>query len=101
MLISLKKMLSVISVKKKEEPLLPQTVETTAEDLTDQEQDKPEMVVEDNKDKSSGKAKLATTSTKTKKKKEFLDFATSALIMVYRTLWGKFLMLLHCVDGWI
>ena len=99
------KMLSVISLKKKEEPLLPQTVETTAEDLTDQEQDKPEMVVEDNKDKSSGKAKLATTSTKTKKKKKFLrsflDVATSVLFMVLWLAPGKFLMVLHCADGWI
>ena len=98
------KMLSVISLKKKEEPLLPQTVETTAEDLTDQEQGKPEMV-EDTKDKSSGKAKLATTSTKTKKKKKFLrsflDVATSVLFMVLWLAPGKFLMVLHCADGWI
>ena len=98
------KMLSVISLKKKEEPLLPQTVETTAEDLTDQEQGKPEMV-EDTKDKSSGKAKLATTSTKTKKKKKFLrsflDVATSVLFMVLWLAPGKLLMVLHCADGWI
>ena len=98
------KMLSVISLKKKEEPLLPQTVETTAEDPTDQEQGKPEMV-EDTKDKSSGMAKLATTSTKTKKKKKFLrsflDVATSVLFMVLWLAPGKFLMVLHCADGWI
>ena len=90
------KMLSVISLKKKEEPLLPQTVETTVEGLTDQEQGKPEMV-------EDTKAKVSTTSTKTKKKKKFLrsflDVATSVLFMVLWLAPGKFLMVLHCLDG--
>ena len=77
-------MLPVISLKKKDEPLLPQTMETTVEGLTDH--DKSEKVKE--------KTKVNITTTKTKKKKFlgcFLDGATSVLFMVLWLAPGKFL----------
>ena len=52
-------MLPVISLKKKDEPLLPQTIESTVEGLTDQ-----------GKSEKVKKTKVSTTTTKTKKKKE-------------------------------
>ena len=65
--------MSVFSLKKKDEPLLPQTMETTVEGLTDQGKSETE------------KTKVSNTTTKTKMKKFlgcFLDGATSVLFMV-------------------
>ena len=79
------KMLSVISLKKKDEPLLPQTVETTVEGLTDQ--GSPE------KEKSGAKAKVTITTTKTKKKKFLKSFGDGVVSVLFMVLWlapGKF-----------
>ena len=69
------RMLSTISLKKKDEPLLPQTIETP--ELTDQ--GNPEKV----KEKSAAKSKVSPSTTKKTQKKKllksFLDGATSVL----------------------
>ena len=81
------RMLPTISIKKKDEPLLPQTIETPEKGLTDPET--PEKV----------KAKTSTstsTTKKTQKKKKilkgFLDGATSVLFTVLCLAPGKIVM---------
>ena len=81
------KMLSVISLKKKDEPLLPQTVETTVEGLTDQ--GSPEKM----KEKTGAKAKVTITTTRTKKKKFLKSFGDGVVSVLFMVLWlapGKF-----------
>ena len=87
------KMLSVISLKRKDEPLLPQTVETTVEGLTDQGSPK--------KEKSGAKAKVTITTTKTKKKKFLKSCMAGASsvfqLVLFLVLWltpGRILTLL-------